>query len=221
MDNKILTGFLILLVSLGAFAQDADEKQQLYVTDKLRLSLYKEAGGRGGTIELLSSGDKLTVEEVNGSYALVTTPDGNMGWVKRGFLVLEPTSNLMLEEEKKKNESLLQEIDKLENSKIIIDQYENDLNSMNDNLQSLIAEKEKAVATIESLEQTLAIKTEKIETLSDYGAMPPVELLTTLTAIYWQYMIGIAIIIVSTGFFIGKQIIEARVKKKFHGIKVW
>ena len=107
MVNIILTGFLVLLVSLvslGASAQDADDKQRLYVTDKLRLSLYQEDGGRGGTIELLASGDKLTIEEVNGNYALVTAPSGKLGWVKRGFLVLDPTSNLLLEEEKRVTE---------------------------------------------------------------------------------------------------------------------
>ncbi len=221
MVNNILTGVLILLVSLGTSAQDMDDKQQLYVTDKLRLSLYYEAGGKGGTIVLLNSGDKLTIEEVNGAYALVTTSDGNRGWVKRGFLVLEPTSNLMLEAEKKRTESLVQEIEKLRNSKVIIDQYEKDLDTMNENLQGLISEKEKAEITIEFLQQTVEKKTKEIEYLADYGAVPPVELLNTLTAAYWKQMIAITIFIILIGFFTGKQIIEARVKKKFHGIKVW
>ncbi|MEE8365389.1 MAG: hypothetical protein V3R76_06365 [Gammaproteobacteria bacterium] len=221
MVKKFLAGILILLISLGASAQDADEKQQLYVTDKLRLSLYYEAGGKGGTVELLASGDKLTIEEVNGAYALVTTSDGKVGWVKRGFLVLEPTSNLMLEEEKKRTESLVQEIDKLKNSKIIIDQYEKDLNTMNENLQAVISEKKKAETTIESLEQTLEKKTKQIETLSDYEAVPPEELLSTLAAVYWKHTIAIAVFIILIGFFTGKQIIEAKVKRKFHGIKVW
>lgn len=221
MVKNILTGFLILLISLGASAQDADEKQQLYVTDKLRLSLYYEAGGKGGTVELLASGDKLTIEETKGAYALVTTSDGKVGWVKRGFLVLEPTSNLMLEEEKKRTESLVQEIEKLKNSKVIIDQYEKDLNSMNENLQAVISEKEKAETTIESLEQTLEKKTKQIEALSDYEAIPPEELLSSLAAVYWKHTIAIAVFIILIGFFTGKQIIEAKVKRKFHGIKVW
>ncbi|MFV2031230.1 MAG: hypothetical protein ACC663_01935, partial [Gammaproteobacteria bacterium] len=93
MVKKILTGLLTLLIFTGASAQEVDDKQRLYVTDELRLSLYQEAGGKGGTIELLYSGDKLIIEEVNGAYALVTTPTGNVGWVKRGFLVLDRTSN--------------------------------------------------------------------------------------------------------------------------------
>ncbi len=221
MVKKFLPGILLLLISLGASAQDADEKQQLYVTDKLRLSLYYEAGGKGGTVELLASGDKLTIEEVNGAYALVTTSDGKVGWVKRGFLVLEPTSNLMLEEEKKRTESLVREIDKLKNSKVIIDQYEKDLNSMNENLQALISEKDKAETTIESLEQTLEKKTKQIETLSDYEAVPPEELLNTLAAVYWKHTLVIAVFIILISFFTGKQIIAAKVKRKFHGIKVW
>lgn len=221
MGKNIFTGILILLVSLGASAQEADEKQRLFVTDKLRLSLYLEAGGKGGTIELLASGDELIIEEVNGSYALVTSPSGKKGWVKRGFLVLEPTSNLMLEEEKKKTDSLVQEIAKLKNSKVIIDQYEKDMNAMNDKLQTTITARDKAESSILILEQTVETKIKKIEELSDFGTMPSKELMMSLLVAYWQYLIGIGVFIILTGFFIGKLLAEARVKKKFHGIKVW
>lgn len=221
MIKYILTGLLTLLISLAALAQDTDEKQRLYVTDKLRLSLYREAGGRGGTIELLASGDKLIIEEVNGSYALVTSPSGKLGWVKRGFLVLEPTSNLMLEEEKEITKSLEREIEKLKNSKVIIDQYEKDLNAMNDKLQISISARGKAESTIQMLEQTVEESMKKIEVLSESDARPSEELLRALAATYWKYLAAIGIFIVLTGFFIGKLMAEAKVKKKFHGIKVW
>lgn len=221
MVKLILTGLLFLFIFPAALAQNADDKQQLYVTDKLRLTLYQQNGGRGGTVELLGSGDKLTIEEVDGSYAFVTAPSGKQGWVKRGFLVLEPTSNIMLEEEQKITESLLGEIEKLQNSKVIIDQYEKDLDAMNENLQVLKEDKEKTESTIQNLELSVEEKTKKIESLSDFGSVPPIELLKTLAASFWKQMIALALIIVLTGFFIGKQIIEARVKKKFHGIKVW
>ena len=221
MIKYILTGLLTLLISFAALAQDADEKQRLYVTDKLRLSLYLEAGGRGGTIELLASGDKLIIEEVNGSYALVTSPSGKLGWVKRGFLVLEPTSNLMLEEEKKITKSLEREIEKLKNSKVIIDQYEKDLNAMNDKLQISISARGKAESTIQMLEQAVEESMKKIEVLSDSDARPSEELLRALAATYWKYLAAIGLFIVLTGFFIGKLMAEAKVKKKFHGIKVW
>ena len=221
MIKYILTGLLTLLISFAALAQDADEKQRLYVTDKLRLSLYREAGGRGGTIELLASGDKLIIEEVNGSYALVTSPSGKLGWVKRGFLVLEPTSNLMLEEEKEITKSLEREIEKLKNSKVIIDQYEKDLNAMNDKLQISISARGKAESTIQMLEQAVEESMKKIEVLSESDARPSEELLRALAATYWKYLAAIGIFIVLTGFFIGKLMAEAKVKKKFHGIKVW
>ena len=221
MIKYILTGLLTLLISFAALAQDTDEKQRLYVTDKLRLSLYREAGGRGGTIELLASGDKLIIEEVNGPYALVTSPSGKLGWVKRGFLVLEPTSNLMLEEEKEITKSLEREIEKLKNSKVIIDQYEKDLNAMNDKLQISISARGKAESTIQMLEQTVEESMKKIEVLSESDARPSEELLRALAATYWKYLAAIGIFIVLTGFFIGKLMAEAKVKKKFHGIKVW
>ena len=75
------------------------------------------------SVELLQSGDALIVDEIRGAYALVTAPDGQRGWVKRGFLVTSPTSNLLLDEEREKNASLIEEIEKLGNSKVIIDTY--------------------------------------------------------------------------------------------------
>ncbi|TDJ30422.1 MAG: hypothetical protein E2O57_01445 [Gammaproteobacteria bacterium] len=61
----------------------------------------------------------------------------------------------------------------------------------------------------------------KIEVLSESDARPSAELLRALAATYWKYLAAIGIFIVLTGFFIGKLMAEAKVKKKFHGIKVW
>ncbi len=117
---------------MQAFAQDSTntEKDKQYVTDQLRLSLYQDANSQSKVLKLLQSGDALLIDEIRGPYALVTAPDGTRGWVKRGFLVTSPTANLLLREEREKNASLFEEIEKLSNSKAIVDTYEKDMDEM-------------------------------------------------------------------------------------------
>ena len=114
----IISSCILSLFSHALVAQQVidPDKDILYVTDRLRLSLYEKANEQSRVIKLLSSGDQLAVEELSGSYALVTTSNGSKGWVKRGFLVEIPTSNILLDQEKKKKKGLEVELEKLANS---------------------------------------------------------------------------------------------------------
>ena len=72
------------------------------LADQLRLSLYANPDAQSQVLKLLQSGDLLEIEEISGPYALVTAPGGTRGWVKRGFLVTKPTSNILLRQEQEK-----------------------------------------------------------------------------------------------------------------------
>ena len=80
-------------------AEEQEVKEKKYVTDKLRLSLYKEADSGSGTLRLLISGDLVYVLERSGPYSKVRTEDGTTGWVKNGFLQNLATSTYQLIEE--------------------------------------------------------------------------------------------------------------------------
>jgi len=196
-------------------AQTSDNLQERYVTDQLRLSLYEQADERSKVIQLLSSGDKLVVSEIAGPYASVLTSQGNRGWVKRGFLVSNPTSGLLLGEMEKKNEKLKQELDRLANSKAVIDQYESDMNAINEKLESLEIEKENAEQTI------IDLRRQAEEKILQEKAKPAIASLINIATIYWQYIALACAIIVLLGFFVGKSVTESSIKKRFHGIKVW
>ena len=109
MKNNLvpaLSVLLLLFTALPLHAQEEDQalasesapteavakepievKERKYVTDKLRLSLYKQANDRSGTLKLLVSGDVLGILERQGPYSKVRTSEGDIGWVKNGFLV--------------------------------------------------------------------------------------------------------------------------------------
>ena len=216
MNRKVFAIILAVILTNVAQAQDSDsETEERYVTDQLRLSLYEQADSQSKVIQLLGSGDRLIVQEIAGPYAKVTTPAGNRGWVKRGFLVSEPTAGLLLEEFEKKNELLKQELEKLNDSKVVLDQYEKDMDAMSDKIANLESEKQNAEQTIIDLEAAAE------EKLRREKARPALASLIKIGTVYWQYIALVILIIIFVGYFIGKQITEASVKKKFHGIKVW
>ena len=160
MTKKIVFALILTIYSLLAFAQDSADadKDRQYVTDQLRLSLYAKASSQSKVLKLLQTSDQLIVDEIRGPYALVTAPDGTRGWVKRGFLVTSPTSSILLREEREKNASLFEEIEKLSNSKVIIDTYEKDMDEMTGKIEVFEIEKDEANQTIAGLQQELSDK---------------------------------------------------------------
>jgi len=249
MTKYLLTGLLYLLSMQGVLAQDAttgttvdkslidaitdkpaveavvrQPREMLYVTDELRLSLYPQANDKSRALEYLSSGDRLGILEVKGPYALVIAPSGRQGWVKRGFLLTKATSKLLLREEKKKNEDLLQEIEKLANSKVVIDQYERDMDKLTKNLELAEVAQGKADKKITELEQAARDKAEldaAIKVAMESKSTLPVQALIDTATAYWQFLIPISVLLLLLGSLIAKLMIDARIKRRFHGLKLW
>jgi SH3 domain protein len=221
MSRQIICAALVALLTTVAHAQSIESQgtEVLYVTDQLRLSLYSQADSQSSVIQLLSSGDKLNVEEIAGPYAKVTSPTGKQGWVKRGFLVSDPTSNLLLKQVTKDNELLKEELDKLKNSKIVLDQYEADMDDMSAKITGLEQENAGAEQKITELEQT--IQQNFIEEQKLREGKPALESILKIAQIYWQYIALALLIILLIGYLLGTKITEASVKRKFQGIKVW
>ncbi len=213
----ILLGCLLFSTLLAPL--QAQDKDQLYVTDKLRLSMYERPDDRSKVVKLLSSGDLLTIEELSGNYALVTSADNVRGWAKRGFLVADPTSNLLLAEELKKTEALQEEVDRLGNAKQVIDQYEKDMNVLNNKAVSMEQENNNLQTRIAELEQQVTEKQAKIEDLQSDSIDP--QLVVDIMKQYWQLLALLMVVIIAIVFVLSKVIVEARIRNRFQGIKVW
>ena len=230
MTRILLISVFYLLGSADALAQEsgsiddyANAKDQLYITDQLRLSLYQQADAQSKVLKLLISGDKLAIEEIAGPYAFVTTLGGKKGWVKRGFLVSKPTSNILLAKEVTKNELLVKEIEKLKNSKQIIDQYERDMDLLSQCLEAVSNDKKQADIDIVSLKRSARNKQDELDLVqqAQRETPPPEAVLLAVANDYWKYLLPIVLVLMLIGFIIGKLLIESRIKRKFHGIKVW
>ena len=222
MTNKLILALTLTVYCVLASAQDAaiTAKDTQYVTDQLRLSLYTDASSQSKVLGLLKSGDLLIVDEIRGPYSLVTAPNGTRGWVKRGFLVATPTSNILLREEREKNASLFEEIEKLGNSKVIIDTYEKDMDEMIGKIEELESEKGEANETVATLEQKITDQQLKLDRKLENNE-PIEEVLLGIFLRYWQIIIPGFLGLLLLCFLISKVIIESRIKARFHGIKIW
>ena len=224
MVNRILLGLALLLCTAPAWTQEQEasdqDRDRQYVTDQLRLSLYTNPNSSSKVVKLLQSGDLLEIEQISGPYALVTTPEGTKGWVKRGFLVTKPTSNLLLRQEQEKTASLQAEIDKLANSKVVIDQYEKDMDKLVEKIDSLELENQKASESIEELQQEVEAKQLELDRKDEETAPVWWVLWDTLRK-HWSVIVPIILVIIFFSFLVSKEIVESRIRAKFHGIKIW
>jgi p-aminobenzoyl-glutamate transporter AbgT len=49
----------------------------------------------------------------------------------------------------------------------------------------------------------------------------PLKTIIQLVQTYWYYVFSVSLGLILIGFIIAKKILEARIKNKFQGIKVW
>ncbi len=248
---KIIFIFLtIMLITTKLCASDTDKKESnedkvLYVSDQLRLSLYEGEERGGKFIEYLISGDKVRVTKYAGPYASVITESGKEGWVKRRYLVAKLPSILLLEEAQLKNEILQNQLNKKSNPKLLqqeqetnkklrlqlstlknnnigIEQYKKEIGILNNQLANLKKAESLNQLEINNLKRQQS-ETEKhalvIENSNKQGK--PLKTIIQLVQTYWYYVFSVSLGLILIGFIIAKKILEARIKNKFQGIKVW
>lgn len=215
---------LLLLSTLGTnIAAQETEGETLYITDVLRLSLYESADSKSRVLQTLASGDALIATQNSGQYALVTTAENKKGWVKRGFLVSEPPTITLLEQEKEKTQALVEELNKLSNSRLVIEQYEKDMDALTLELARVSEGKDRAQAELDKINQKILEDQRQAELViaAQQHKAPPLEALITIMTGYWRYLLPIMLGFLLIGVILAKQVIESRIKKKFQGIKVW
>lgn len=199
-------------------AQDVQESK--YVTDKLRLSLYKKPSANSGTLKLLSSGDILDVLDRSGPYSKVRTSAGITGWVKNGFLVSTPTSSYLLVEEQEKNKKLSEQLDKYANTQQIVADYENTISMINQDKESTLLE----LNTLKQEHEQISELNTDLQAQLDANLQETVHMSWKEWLIIiqknWYILLSSVFVLFLTGFLFGKKMVETQVRKRFQGVKV-
>ena len=95
---------------------------------------------------------------------------------------------------------------------------------LTENIQALKIENDQASNTITELKQAAQEKAEiqaAKDALLDSNEALPMMVLKTTAISYWQYLVPIAVLFILAGFLIGKLFTESRIRRRFHGIKIW
>lgn len=207
----------LLLFSLSTQAADFR-----YVTDQLRLSLYQSADAKSKVLRLLSSGDKLDVKEEAGPYARVVTTEGEEGWVKRGFLQSDPTAINQVEGLEAEMQKMQAELERTADSRAVIEaeQLKNtELLQQQQDLQLQIEQQATAQqAWQQQIDEAKAERDQAIERMEDLKSKP--DPIISLKA-YGGKLMLLGLVVLIVGVLIGKLMAESRIRRRFHGVKVW
>jgi len=213
---KIITVILLSILSFQGLSQEPDDIQ--YVTGKLYLSLYQQADSGSQVIKSLISGDRLDVIEIAGPYAKVITDQGKEGWVKKGFMVKEKPSSILLKEKIKAYNKLQAEMTAYKES----NQSVSDLSNQ---LETLKVENEE----LKIIKEIYLRQKEKMDLLAEeadlkmLNAEKSIDLDVFISFIkeYFFYLLATFILLILVGFRVGELKTESEVINHFGGIKVW
>ena len=194
---RFLTIALLMLPVLAA-------AETAYVTDNLRLGLHQSADTSDRAFRMLESGQQLEVLFRDGNYASVQLPDGVQGHVKAAYLVYEKPAKFLLAETVAERDALRAELEKareefaapaatIENLRTEV----TDLTTRLVDAQSQIAQLEEQTAGISEMQQRYR------------GSLP----LTWVLA-----AIGVCLV---AGFLLGLWWVDARIRKRHGGIRIY
>jgi len=237
MNLRIKTIALVFLwiLSPPIFAQQDDENEPVaepasdqsetkekvlrYVTDTLRLSMNTEPNSTSDRVKLLTSGDVLELGEKSGGYAFVTTKDNLSGWVKSLFLEENPTASFLIKEEISKNVLLIEELKKFNDSKSVIERNEKEIATLKLENNELANRASAMSNELELLKVQMADRENEIQQEKEQTSKA-VDWLVLLK-LNWKEVLLAILLLFGVGFLSGKILAEAKIKKKFQGIKVW
>ena len=107
-------GLWVLLAAAALLASQRAPAETRYVTDVLRLELTAEPEDASDSLSLLTSGAQLEVLETRRYYARVQTLDGQVGWVKSGYLTEEKPAQARLQELERERAALAAQLQSLQ-----------------------------------------------------------------------------------------------------------
>ncbi|HBS26970.1 MAG TPA: TIGR04211 family SH3 domain-containing protein [Gammaproteobacteria bacterium] len=209
--DKLLKGWVILfLVTLTTpvFALEGIG----YVTDHLQLTLFSEKG-TGSKVKTLESADVLDILEESRNFLKVRTTTGEVGWVKRHYIVSEPPGQLkVLELERiiRAKESKIVTLEKvLDNKKVgesLREDYEKQLVVANQENVQLFNDKQQLTKKIDQA----SLKVKRLESdLNKKQRFHPLAIAAVIALVGMLF-----------GIIMGWALHVRKLRKRFYGFKI-
>jgi len=196
---SVFISAILTIWTTPAWAAEADPSV-VYVTDELRLGLYRTEETSGRALRTLISGSRLEVLERSLMSIRVRTEEGDEGWVKTAYLVPDEPARLRL--------AVLEEVQA----------------GTATALAARDAEVETLTGRLDELEQALATAKKEIVELPAIRA-ENVELKNELTKegftvpLFWLVLAAAASAI--AGILIGYWWLDRKIRQKFGGVRVY
>ena len=195
-----LAHLAVLICLLAPSLARASEASVVYVTDELRLGLYRGEQTEGAPFRTLLSGAELQVLERALMSIRVRTEDGDEGWVKTGYIV------------------------ETEPARRRLPVLESEYAAVTRQLEAANAATVDAGGKIAGLEQRLKETQQGIENLprvEQENIDLKVKLATIGTTLPLIWVIAAAVAAFSAGCLAGYLWLDRRVRRQFGGIKVY
>lgn len=199
-------------------AEQQEEPQKFYISDKVVLGVYAEVGEGGDRIATIETGEVVTEIERSGPFVRVRLENDREGWIGAGYLQAEAPAVVRLRDQEGRQKSAVQAAEKKAADEIAKLRKQNaeiqtELDALKKQTEAAAdsatvaasAELERAQARAEEMEAQLAAIDKEKESRSGGAWMWPVFVLATGAG----------------GFALGYQTLGRRIRNKFGGLKIY
>lgn len=190
---------LALFAMAAMIATSVASAETVYIKEDWRIGFYTEPDSNSAGIGLLRMGQALEVVEIGPDYSKIRTENGSEGWVDNRYIVETPTVVQQLAERERQIERLEDQVETLASD------------SGEDQWQAALKEERLARETAQEKLEAVSRENQKLREQLD----PDARLEATITAIT-LCLVGLVV-----GFVVGRRVMEAKVRARFHGMKVW
>jgi uncharacterized protein YgiM (DUF1202 family) len=203
MNDVFVHRLVVLSAVLFALPASAE---QMFVTDKLVLSVYAEPNPESERIETLETGDTVEVLEHGEDFLRVRLADEREGWVGVSYLTAEPPASIRVRTLEKEHKGATQTLQKQHADQLA------QLQKQNTQLQSEV-ENLKKTATAPSVP---AVRPSAPPVTTE----PAPARSSPASNRIWIW-ISLALLTGALGYLAGYQILARRIRNKFGGVKIY
>lgn len=195
---RIVLAALVFLSASQAAAETA------YVTDVLQLGLHAAEDTSDRPFRSLQSGTELEVLTRVPNYALVATANGEQGWVKSAYLVDEKPARLRVAEVEAALEIMR---DELESAQMARQEAEREATRLGRNIEARANSSEAVLDTLDLLKSENDVYEQRLETYR--GSIP------------LAWVVAALVLAVVGGFFAGMWALDAKIRRRHGGFRVY